>query len=127
MIDRLPVRIVLTAALILQAIVLVMAPFLSSVELAYLYGVLAGMRGGLQMIVGSVIWAKYFGRLHLGSITGFAATLNVAGSAMGPMPFGIARDLMGNYQPVLFATALIPLALAVMTILFVRPPKRMAD
>lgn len=124
LIDRLPIRLLLTVALIIQALSLIMVPFLTTVELAYLFGILTGTRGGLQMIVGSVIWAKYFGRLHLGSIAGFAATLNVAGSAMGPMPFGIARDLMGNYQTVLFVTALIPAALAIMTILFVRPPVR---
>ena len=124
LVDRLPVRIVLAVALCIQAVVLAMAPFLSSIELAYLFGILAGTRSGLQMVVSSVIWAKYFGRLHLGSIAGVAATLSVAGSALGPMPFGIARDIMGNYQAVLIGFAVLPLLLAVATLLFVRPPRR---
>ncbi len=124
LVDRLPVRLLLATSLFLQAVVLVMAPFLGSVEVAYLYGIIAGTRGGLQMIVSSVIWAKYFGRRHLGSIAGVAATLGVAGSALGPMPFGIARDLLGNYRAVLVGFALLPLILAVATALFVRPPQR---
>ncbi|MEM7532567.1 MAG: MFS transporter [Chloroflexota bacterium] len=122
--DRIPVRILLAIALCLQAVILVMAPFLGSIELAYVYGILAGTRGGLFMIVRSVIWAKYFGRQHLGSITGVVSTLNVAGSALGPMPFGIARDLMGNYQTVLIGFAVLPLIFAVATLLYVHPPKR---
>ncbi|MEM7133270.1 MAG: MFS transporter [Chloroflexota bacterium] len=124
LVDRLPIRALLTTALCLQAVTLIMAPFLTTVQLAYTFGLLTGVRGGLQMIVGSVIWAKYFGRAHLGAIAGLAATLNVAGSALGPMPFGIARDLLGSYQGFLIALSLLPLALAIMTIMFVRPPQR---
>ena len=124
LIDRVPVRLLLATALLLQVIVLVMAPFLGSVWLAYSYGMIAGVRGGLQLIVGNVVWAKYFGRLHLGSITGVVSTLTVGGSALGPMPFGIARDLLGSYTVVLIGFATLPLILAFVTLFFVKPPHR---
>ena len=99
-----------------------MAPFLVSVEAALLYGVLAGVRNGLQLIISNVIWAKYYGRLHLGSITGITSTAMVASSALGPMPFGFARDLMGSYTVILVGMALIPFSLAVATLRYARTP-----
>lgn len=41
---------------------------------------------------------------------------------MGPMPMGIARDLMGGYQTVLTGSAVVPLALALACLLFGKPP-----
>lgn len=124
LIDRIPVRALLALSLVLQAVVLVMAPFLYSVQLAFIYGLIAGVRGGLQLIIGNVIWAKYFGRLHLGSITGIASTVLVGSSALGPMPFGIARDLLGSYNAILIAMAIIPFGLALATLRFANPPQR---
>lgn len=122
LIDRVPVRLLLAVALFLQALALVMAPFLTSAEMAYGYGVVMGSLNGLQMIVGSVVWAKYFGRQHLGAITGVVSTIGVASSALGPMPFGIARDLMGSYTTILVAFAVLPFALGVANLFYGKPP-----
>jgi len=124
LIDRMPVRLLLAAALFLQALALVMAPFLFSVEMAYCYGLVMGMLSGLQMIVSSVVWAKYYGRLHLGAITGVVSTILVASSALGPMPFGIARDLMGNYTTILIAFATLPFLLGVASLFYGKPPEK---
>jgi len=122
LIDRMPVRFLLAVALFLQALALVMAPFLTTPELAYSYGVVMGMLNGLQMIVGSVVWAKYYGRRHLGAITGVVSTIGVASSALGPMPFGIARDLMGSYTTILVAFAALPFLLGVASLFYGKPP-----
>ena len=76
------------------------------------------------MIVSNVIWAKFYGRLHLGSITGVTTTLMVASSALGPMPLGVARDILGSYTVVLIGFAGLPFILAAATLLYCRPPKR---
>ena len=124
LIDRVPARFLLSFGLLLNAIVLVMAPRLSSVGVGLLFGVIMGAGSGLEQTVSGVIWAKYFGRLHLGSITGVVATLLVAASALGPMPMGVARDLMGSYSTVLLVFALIPLTLAVANLFLGKPPQR---
>ncbi|NKB72049.1 MAG: MFS transporter [Candidatus Latescibacteria bacterium] len=126
LIDRIPVRILLSLSLVLQAVVLVMSPYLVSVEIALLYGVLSGIRHGLQQIAGNVIWAKYYGRLHLGSITGIASTAQVASSALGPMPFGIARDLLGSYTAILVGGALLPFVLGVVILRYAKTPQASA-
>ena len=121
-ISRIPVHYLLVLSLLLETLILVWAPALSSLNMAYLFGFFMGMQGGLEAMVSSVIFANYFGRRHLGSIAGFAATLLVAASALGPMPIGIARDLIGNYSAVLSIFAALPFALALACLLFCKPP-----
>ena len=79
------------------------------------------------MTVSMVIWAKYFGRKHLGSITGIVYLISAAGSALGPMPMGIARDLLGSYGLALTVAAALPLILAVVALFARRPHKRIPD
>jgi sugar phosphate permease len=116
--DRIAVRFLLAAALAFH-----LAPLLSGVWLALLYGLVLGATGGLQSAVSNVIWPNYFGRRHLGSIAGITYLISVAGSSLGPMPMGIARDLLGSFALVLNLLAIIPLALALLS-LTMRPPRR---
>jgi sugar phosphate permease len=124
LVDRMPIRVILTISLLLQTLALIMAPYLRSVELAWAFGLVMGIRGGFGMVVSNVIWAKFYGRLHLGSITGVTTTLMVASSALGPMPFGVARDIMGSYTAVLIGFAGLPSILAVAALLYCKPPTR---
>ena len=123
LIDRIPARFLLLAALIGQAASLIMAPNLVTAGSALAYGVIIGTTSGLQRTVSSVVWPTYFGRKHLGAITGIASFVGIAGSALGPMPMGIARDLLGSYAVALPAAAVLPLALGVAA-LFARRPTR---
>lgn len=121
LVDRIPMRVVVAASLVLQALALWMAPTLTSVTTALLYGGVLGASGGLQRTISSVVWAAYFGRRHLGSIAGVSSTIMVAGSALGPLPFGLSRDLMGSYGPVLMGSALLPLVLGIVCLFFDKP------
>ena len=123
LVDRVPVRYLLSAALVGLTASLLMAPRLQGTASALTYGIILGAMGSLQLTVSQVVWAKYYGRRHLGSVTGVAMLVNIAGSALGPMPMGIARDLMGSYLPFLTLSAALPLALAVVA-LFARRPER---
>jgi cyanate permease len=94
-----------------------------SASSAGLYGILLGLTNGFQMTVQMVIWAKYFGRKHLGSITGVAQLLTVVASALGPMPMGIMRDVFGSYTMGLTVLAVMPFVLGIV-VLFSRKPQR---
>ena len=122
LIGRVSIRLLLAVSLGMMSLVLVLAPSLSSLEMAYFFGFCMGVQGGLEMIVSSVVFANFFGRRHLGSIAGFASTLLVGASALGPMPIGVARDLMGGYAAVLSTFAIVPFALAIACLLFCRVP-----
>lgn len=76
-----------------------------------------------QLTVSGVVWARYYGRRHLGSVSGVAMLVSIAGSALGPLPMGLARDLMGSYRPMLTASALLPLILSVVALWARRPTK----
>ncbi len=122
--DRINARILMAVALVILAVSLVAAPIMNTSILAVVFGIMLGGTGGFSRIVNSVVWPNYFGRKHLGSISGLATTLLVLGTSLGPMPVGIARDLLGNYNLILPLLAIIPLALAVATILFGKKPVR---
>jgi cyanate permease len=124
LLSRIPVHVLLAMSLILQAMSLVMAAwFLQGIEMALLYGIITGSMLGLIRTTSSVIWAMYFGRQHLGSISGVTTTISVVGTALGPMPLGIARDLLGSYNMALTISAALPLLLGIIS-LFGRKPKK---
>jgi sugar phosphate permease len=123
LVDRVPVRFLLSAALVGLAASLVMAPRLHDATSALAYGIVLGITSSVHMTVSAVVWAKYFGRRHLGSITGVASLVGVAGSALGPMPMGIVRDLLGSYHLGLTVAATLPLVLSIVA-LFARRPRR---
>ena len=126
LVDRVPVRILLAIGLFFQALSLLMARSLSSPTLALVFGVVLGVSSGLIRILGGVVWAMYFGRRHLGRITGFATMITITGSALGPMPLGIGRDLLGSYNFALLISAFIPLLLGIVGF-FIDDPARLGQ
>lgn len=123
LVDRIAVKNMLSIALVFQAVALVMAPFLYTTQLAFLYGIILGATMGLIRTVSGVIWATYYGRLNLGSISGITTTIGVIGAALGPMPFGIGRDLLGSYTLVLLISATVPLLLGIANFFVGKPQK----
>ena len=123
LIDRIAARYLLATSLFLQAVCLWMVQYVTGVEVAFMYGMVLGATSGLSRIVGSVVWADYFGRRHLGSITGLATPIGVAGTAFGPLLFGVGRDVMGTYNTVLLVSAMLPLVLGIAALLLRKPQK----
>ena len=126
LVDRVPVRILLAIGLFFQALSLLMARTLSGTTFALVFGVVLGVSSGLIRILGSVVWAMYFGRHHLGSITGFTTMVTITGSALGPLPLGIGRDLLGSYNLALMISAFIPLLLGIVGF-FIDSPARLGE
>jgi MFS family permease len=120
--DRIPIRILLAVGLVAMSGVLGLAQIIDGTPLAVVYGVVMGLSGGITGVVGSVIWADYFGRRHLGSISGLATSISRISSALGPLPLALAFDLLGGYGLALKIEMAIPLALAGLN-LFVKPPR----
>lgn len=123
LVDHMRLRTLLAWGLILQTLSLWLVSYLSNATLALTFGIILGVTFGLMRTVHVVAWAKYYGRLHLGSITGITTTVTVAASALGPMPMGIARDLLGSYGPTLAVLSIIPLVLAIASLFVDRPQK----
>src|SRR5690606_2463286 len=76
---------------------------------AMVFGLVWGVSMGIERIVMAVVWPNYFGRKHIGSISGISMAMVVTGSALGPLPLGIAFDLFGGYTEILWALMIFPI------------------
>lgn len=64
----------------------------------YLIIIGQGIMTGLFAVLNSVSWPRYFGRLHLGAITGQVTMMMVFASALGPILFSLSLTLFGSYE-----------------------------
>ena len=55
-----------------------MAPRLQGTTSALIYGIILGATGSLQNTVNGVVWTRYYGRRHLGSVSGLAMSMQTA-------------------------------------------------
>jgi len=72
-----------------------------------------GITQGLFGVTQNITWVRFFGRKHLGAISGFSTAWIVAGSAVGPYLFSLAFDATGTY----IIAAII--AFIIVTVLFI--------
>lgn len=122
--DRLPNRYQLVLSQLAIAAVLLLLLFgMTATWHAFMYGVLLGLSSGISLNTGSVIYANYYGRRHLGSIRGVSGIGAMAMSAIGPMPLGAIFDAAGSYAPGLWLfLGFVPFTVA--AALLSTPPRR---
>ena len=123
LIDRIEAKYMLSVGLVFQTLTILFSVSIGSPTLAILYGVLSGLTNGLSRVVSNVIWANYFGRKNLGAISGLTTTFGAAASGLGPLIYGVGRDLAGSYWPSLWISALLPAIMAVLVLFMKRPVK----
>lgn len=121
--DRLSVKLLLVTGLVFQALSLLMIQFIDNIASAYIFGILLGTTNGLFRVISAVVWPAYYGRNHLGSIYGFTTAAGVIGAALGPLPFGITRDLLGSYQLILYVFSVVSLLLGLLSLSVHKPMK----
>ena len=76
-------------------------------------------------IIANITWARYFGRPHLGAISGFVMAFQVGGSAAGPYLFSLSLDLTGGYAAAAIVSMVL-VALLFVLMLRVDQPHRLA-
>ena len=70
-----------------------------------------GISGGLFPTLITVTWPRFYGRKHLGAISGLNMSILVFASAMGPLLFSLNRWFTGNYIFVILLFWLAPMLL----------------
>lgn len=80
-----------------------------------------GVTGGLFLPLITVAWPRFFGRAHLGAISGLNMTIMVWASALGPVLFSKVQSLTGNYLPIIAAFWLVPIALLLASVMADNP------
>lgn len=120
--DRLGVRRVLVAGLVLQAVGIYTYIYVSELTHFYLLAVVLGMAYGGVMPLYAVIARDYFGPRVMGTVLGGATMTSSIGMAFGPVGGGWLYDTFGSYSWLYIASAAVGLAAAGMALAF--PPAR---
>jgi MFS family permease len=85
------------------------------------YGVF-GCAQGMMSVVSGTVWARYFGRKHLGKIRGMSLTAAVAASAIGPVVMSVSADYFGGFAGSLWLFAAMSVLCAI-TACWASPPR----
>jgi cyanate permease len=93
-----------------------------SLALAYVFAGVIGLSIGGVVVNHELVWANSFGRQSLGLVRGTGQPFTIIASSMGPLVGGLLYDVTGSYT-VAMPIYVVSYALAVVVILFARPPK----
>ncbi len=84
----------------------------------------AGIMGGLFAALMSITWPRFFGRKHLGAISGNAMSMLVFASALGPVLFSSSLTYLGTYEGVSWLSLVFLVAITIGAIKANPPVKR---
>ncbi|MBI4300031.1 MAG: MFS transporter [Chloroflexi bacterium] len=119
--ERLSVRRSLIIIFVGSAVGTGILMLVDSPPLAVVFAILYGIAFGGHMVLISVVFAEYFGRRHVGAISGFAAPLERIANALGPVLAGFVYDVTKSYQ-IAFVIFLILYALSALWMILARRP-----
>jgi MFS family permease len=122
--DRLGVKPVLIAGLVIQAVVIAAYLSISQLDQFYMLAVIFGATYGGVMPLYAVLAREYFGQRILGTVFGAATMLSSLGMALGPLAGGMVFDAYANYHWLFIGSALIGLGAAGIAIAFPPLPRR---
>ena len=80
-----------------------------------------GITGGLFATITVVGLPKFFGRAHLGAISGFNMALLVFASAVGPYLLSLITELTGSYSSAILLITIMPAVLVVSSFMLKNP------
>ncbi len=73
------------------------------------FGIQSGVWGCLSLVT----WPRFYGRKHLGAISGLFMSCQVFASAIGPPVFGASEHFSGNYHNAAWVAALLNIVLLI--------------
>ncbi|MDP9807396.1 MFS family permease [Rhizobium tibeticum] len=118
--DRIGVKPVLVAGLVVQAIALATYLFVSRLGEFYVLAIIFGSAYGGVMPLYAVLAREYFGPRIVGTVFGAATMLSSLGMAFGPLIGGWIFDTFANYSWLFIGSALVGLGAAAIALAF--PP-----
>jgi MFS family permease len=95
----------MAVAMALLSASLVALPHVSTQFHVLVYAIVMGLAGGFVIVLFFSFWSRAYGRKHLGKIQGFAQTLTVLGSAIGPYILAECLSRTGSYATVFYFLA----------------------
>ncbi|SDP85668.1 MFS transporter [Phyllobacterium sp. OV277] len=122
--DRIGVKPVLIAGLLVQAVVLAAYLFVSQLGEFYALAVIFGSAYGGVMPLYAVLAREYFGPRIIGTVFGAATMLSSIGMAFGPLIGGWILDNFNNYSWLFIGSALVGLGAAAIALAFPALPAK---
>src|SRR5690606_10598837 len=126
LLDRVRPRILLRVQLVGLLAILVLVQIMDNIAWVILYAALSGLISASFRVMDATVWAKYFGRKHLGSIRGATMLGLLSGTALGAYPLGLSYDLTGGYQTALTLLMVLPVLIIIASI-WIKPPAAAAS
>ena len=112
--DRIALRWILGFMMVMQAMGVLGLGFLGSDAGQWLFVIGHGASGGLFAVLTTVTFPRFFGRDHLGAISGLNMSIMVFASALGPYLFSAGYDYFGSYRAVTFGCLIMPLVVLIL-------------
>src|SRR5205823_4598008 len=117
--DRLPLRSLTAIILGLQPVSLVLLLGVPGPVGVWSFIVVFGASRGIMSLLRPLFIASLYGRERFASISGALAAFVTAGTAIAPLGAGVAYDVMGSYDPLIWSFVLLS-ALSAGVVLLVR-------
>lgn len=105
--DRIVLRRYTAAILIMQALVLAALAWQMTAQVMIAASLIYGFCLGQMTTLSPILVRQEFGAASFGAIYSAAATVIQFSSALGPAAYGLLRDILGGYQPVLGIAAAV--------------------
>lgn len=80
--------------------------------------------GGFVSLTG-IVFPRFYGRLHLGAISGVNMSAMVIASGLGPLAFGLCQQFSGSYRGILVASVFVPTLLALLSLSADNPQRKL--
>jgi MFS family permease len=122
--DKLSVKPVLVAGLLIQAVVIAAYSTIGQLEQFYLLALIFGAAYGGVMPLYAVLAHDYFGQKNLGAVLGAATMLSSLGMALGPWIGGWIFDNFQNYAWLFIGSSIVGLGAVAIALAFPPLPRR---
>ncbi|MGJ8638081.1 MAG: MFS transporter [Opitutaceae bacterium] len=96
-------------------------------KMSWLHIIGFGISGGCWGSLSTIVYPRFFGRAHLGKISGLFMTVIVVASAIGPVLFNCAEVYLGGYRAGFLITAVLALIIAIASFKAENPQRRIAN
>jgi sugar phosphate permease len=117
LIDRIGVRLVMAGSLMATAVSMILIPTMTD-QSALVIAFLLAFGTSAASNVRSCVHSSFFGRENLGRIQTVASSFTVLGSALGPFPFGLCRDVTGSFDLAFLLSAAVSIVAAILVMRF---------
>lgn len=87
----------------------------------------SAITSGMYNVLLTVTWPRFYGREHLGKITGFVMSIIVFASALGPILFSLSHSYFGSYTYASYGLLVVILLIAALAYKAHNPQDRFAD